>query len=37
MGDRVRYMENKIGECTETINHLLDAYEENKADNEWHG
>lgn len=35
MGDGVHYVENKMGECTETINGLVDAYEENKADNAW--
>lgn len=32
MGNRVHYVENKMGKCTETMNDLVDAYEENKAD-----
>lgn len=32
MGDRVQYIENKIDECTTTVNDLIDAHEENKDD-----
>lgn len=35
MGERVTYMENKMENCTTTVNDLVDAYDEVKDDQMW--
>lgn len=35
LGELVHYIEGKIEECTNTANHLTDAYEESREDNLW--
>lgn len=35
MNNRMQYMENKMEECTDTVNDLIDGYTEQKDDSLW--
>lgn len=35
VGERVQYIENRMDECTTTVNDLIDAYKDQSDDNDW--